>query len=108
MQQTIVTEDGSTAGETEAIGAEKTGTGNSAAPRVIDKKSGRRNASSDQSALDQAHDLLVEAGANCTKMVDDTDESKAAEVESAKQRHASARPDLRLLVEAAELEEQML
>lgn len=79
---------------------------------IIDTdKAGRRNASTDQSNLDQAHDLLVKAGANCDKMIADTgeddaadDKAKSAEVDAAKKRHVSARPNLQLLTEIAEFE----
>lgn len=123
VQQSIVTGGDETDSEDEgttSVGAEKAeepsaegseGDQNQApeAKTVVDEKAGRRNASTDQSALDQAHDLLVVAGANCDKMIAEhdgeqgTDQSKATDA-SAKQRHASARPDLRLLTEIAEFE----
>lgn len=57
-------------------------------------------------ALDQAHDLLVQAGAICAKAADESDneESKAAEVEAAKGRYATGSPNLKLPTEIAEHE----
>jgi hypothetical protein len=73
------------------------------------RSQGKRNRAEDQKALNQAHDFLVKAGANCeAAMPDEKAEDDTKALDTSKAQHPTARPNLRLLTEIAELESSSL